>query len=109
MGKIHVKGKYCAGPKCDCGYKSEQQHRDSLYVDSPFDLATDEDNAYRDGVDAALEALRLEGVKFDALLSACRDVAKTLKSDSMMKVFNHYRPHMIKVLTQAIKGASCQP
>lgn len=31
------------------------QMKNKLYASSPFDLATDEDNAYRDGVDNALE------------------------------------------------------
>lgn len=29
--------------------------KDYLYARSPFDLATDEDNAYRDGVDWTIE------------------------------------------------------
>lgn len=34
--------------------------RQKLYADSPFCLATNKDNAYRDGVDMALEAVKEE-------------------------------------------------
>lgn len=33
-----------------------QKMKKKLYADSPFDLGTIQDDAYRDGVDASLEA-----------------------------------------------------
>lgn len=31
--------------------------RDRAYADSPYDLGTDEDNAFRDGVDCVLDEI----------------------------------------------------
>lgn len=39
------------------GGLSKSQFRNKLYAKSPFDLCTDEDNAYRDGVDETLDLL----------------------------------------------------
>jgi len=36
-----------------------------LYCHSPFDLGTDKDNVYRDGVDKTLEAIKERGVKMN--------------------------------------------
>ena len=37
-----------------------EKMRDKLYADSPFDLGTDADNAFRDGVDMAIELMESE-------------------------------------------------
>ena len=41
----------------------------------------------------------------EKLVKTLQDIQKTLQDDSMMKVFEHYRPHMVSAIKSALELA----
>lgn len=76
--------------------QSTEAGRAGLYVDSPFDLASANDNAYRDGVDRTIEVIEPLLVERDELLEACK---------LMCKYWEHSNSHDANLIRNVVAKA----